>query len=379
MSSTQVPSAFRSLVLALSALASGCLSDGGPIAGADPAGWGRADGFGEPDTEVDGGPLLGSEEDLAERLDPVLLPYYREAQVGWLVAGDGVRLHYVRMPPPAGVEEVAALVLLTGRAESHCKYVEVLHDLRHLREAGVTIAMMDHRGQGFSDRMHEDPEAGFVGAFQDYVDDLATFVDTVVRDGRGDLPLLGLGHSMGGAVLATYAVQHPGVFDAVVLASPMLQIDFGEDYSESSAYWIAWAAPDSMYAAGQGPFVEGRPFEGNDVTHSRARFELAQRVFEVVFPEARLGGPTFGWLEQSIEATRSLRQSAARLTTPTLLLQASDDTVVVPAAQTAFCAEAPSCRLVAFPGARHELLMETDEIRHGALRASLEFLFPEAG
>src|SRR5581483_7014275 len=69
------------------------------------------------------------------------------ATVGTVKTSDGVVLRFARFEPPAGRK--GTLVVLQGRAEFIEKYFEVVHDAR---SRGFAVAMLDWRGQGFSER-----------------------------------------------------------------------------------------------------------------------------------------------------------------------------------------------------------------------------------
>jgi lysophospholipase len=91
-------------------------------------------------------------------------------------------------------------------------------------------------------------------------------------------------------------------------------------------------------------------------------------------PGVALGGPTNRWVREAIRATREARAGANRLIVPTLLLQAGDDRLVKPGGQERIVESAAACRRVVFPGADHELLMETDPIRDAVLREIRSFV-----
>ncbi|MBT4882816.1 MAG: alpha/beta fold hydrolase, partial [Glaciecola sp.] len=94
------------------------------------------------------------------------------------------------------------LVISSGRVESYVKYKEVIFDLYH---AGFDIFIMDHRGQGLSQRSSPNPMHGYIDDFQQYVDDLLCFVDEVVYQYCAQ-PLL-LCHSMGSTIGALAILQ----------------------------------------------------------------------------------------------------------------------------------------------------------------------------
>ncbi|MGE3295165.1 MAG: alpha/beta hydrolase [Geminicoccaceae bacterium] len=65
------------------------------------------------------------------------------------------------------------------------------------------------------------------------------------------------------------------------------------------------------------------------------------------------------------------------ITTPILIMQAGRERIVSNRAERAAARRLPDARLAVFPEARHELLLERDEIRLPAL-AAIRALFDEA-
>ncbi len=100
------------------------------------------------------------------------------------------------------------------------------------------------------------------------------------------------------------------------------------------------------------------------LTNDPRQLELLYET-DHLFPDRRVGAATYGWVAESITATRVIR--ATPITTPTILFQAGADAIVVPAAQTAFCEASPSCELVTYPHAQHELLFAEAPVRDDLL------------
>lgn len=343
-----------------------CGGQGSPLATGSAQPGGKVDTWSpDPDAAV---PSWGDEADLPRAHDAEILPYFLAGAFGSFVGEDGIEIAYVSF---AAAEPVAKLVILNGRTESLVKYAELVYSLR---ESGYSLYLMDHRGQGFSGRMLDDPERGHVDDFDDYVTDLTTFIDTVV--GREDGPLFALAHSMGGAILTQYVLDNPEVFVAISASAPMYKINsspFPEPVALALAQTVSMVMPHG-YALMQKPFDPDKTFEQNRVTHSRARFRVNRDLLdEAEFATARMGGATWKWVREAIWASISMRRDADELETPTLVMQAEADKVVVPDAQTKFCDKTPRCTRVSFAGAYHELLMETDEIRDRAITWTLDF------
>ena len=119
--------------------------------------------------------------------------------------------------------DVPSLVVVPGRSESYLKYKELAFEL-YLQ--GYSIFIIDHRGQGLSDRLIDHKNKGYVKHFQDYIADLRYFVERVVPRYSSAKPYL-LAHSMGGAIATRLMQDAPEAIKAAVISSPMLGFNSG--------------------------------------------------------------------------------------------------------------------------------------------------------
>ena len=126
----------------------------------------------------------------------------------------GRRLHTQRWLPDGAPR--AAVVLAHGLAEHSGRYGELA---RHLTARGLALYGLDHRGHGRS----EGPRAN-IERFAYVVADLATLI-AAIRAADPSRPLFLLGHSMGGAVALSYALQSPTLLDGLLLSAPLLATD----------------------------------------------------------------------------------------------------------------------------------------------------------
>ncbi|WP_448188825.1 alpha/beta fold hydrolase [Azospirillum sp. sgz301742] len=283
-------------------------------------------------------------------------------EFGWLDLPDGARLRTARWR--AGTEPRGTFVLLTGRAEFIEKYQETAETLV---ARGFDVFSMDWRNQGLSTRPLANPQVHHVEDFAGLADDLEQFVSRVVElQARG--PLLLMAHSMGGLVATLYAARQPDRFRAMILSAPMHDINL-----RGLPVWLARRLADaacalgfgSRYAFGQGDYDPHEAvFAGNVISSDPRRYATFHDAFRDR-PELRVGGVTFGWLRAAFRAADAVRTTEPldRVRTPALLLSASGDLVVDSKAQAAVARRWPGCTLVSYPDARHEVLMERDEIR----------------
>lgn len=265
------------------------------------------------------------------------------------------------------------VVVVTGRTEWLEKYLEVARDLQ---KSGCAVCLYDHFGQGGSDRPLPDPQKGHIDDFSFYVNDLNTFIEKVTGH-YPERPVVLLGHSMGGAIATLAVAARPEIADGLILVSPMLQINTGwllpPLLGEMLAALVCRLGGGNSYVWGGGQFRADLPFVGNELTGDAERFARNQQMV-VDRSELALGSPTFGWLRQAYRGMRWARRSAGRLNCPVLLLAGLADAVVSVSAMLSFARRLPRCTVKRYAGARHEVLMERDEVRRKAIAEILGFI-----
>lgn len=291
----------------------------------------------------------------------------------------GVKLAYASVVVPL---ERAAVVIVSGRTENLLKYQEVVADLVRQK---YSVYLYDHRGQGFSDRiLRTDSQKGHVDNFEDYVDDLQTFVQQVVRRDPHKT-LFVLAHSMGGGIATRHLQRFPGVFAAAALSSPMHTPNSTILISANSSCWYfrltGWIASE-VWAGGIARPYSHKPYDeaNNDYTHSPGRWARVLKI-EREYPAVRLGGPTRGWASEACAASSIILSETAKVITPVLVLQAGEDTAVMPEGQNEFCTKllqhtGRACdggSPQRIEGARHELLIEADRYRVPAMSKIMDF------
>ncbi|MCK5637964.1 MAG: alpha/beta fold hydrolase, partial [Flavobacteriaceae bacterium] len=134
--------------------------------------------------------------------------FYKSGKEGSFTGKAGISIYY-KIFKQTGIEK-AAILISSGRTEAAIKYKELIFDLYN---NGYSIYIHDHRGQGLSGRMTEDPEMGFIDDFQFYIDDMKYFYDNYLVKNKTKKIFL-LTHSMGGAIGMTYLEQYPNDINA---------------------------------------------------------------------------------------------------------------------------------------------------------------------
>jgi len=292
---------------------------------------------------------------------PELAATYRAAdRYAWLPSGGGL-LRYAQWNTSGTAH--GTVVLLTGRGEFIEKYAtEVIGELLG---RGLSVIALDWRGQGLSSRPLTEHDAGHIDSFATYIADLKLFMDTIVAP-QAKAPVIALCHSMGGHILLRYLAEHgAGPLTSAVIVSPMTGL-LREMFLRSMLLLMPEiAAMDHRYLFGTGPFLFlARDFAANFVTHDERRYRFTEAWFRAD-PRLSLGGPTVGWARQ---AARSMTASLApgyleRIDLPILLFTAGQDQIVDPASHGPVAARLRRVEHITIAESKHEIMMETDDLR----------------
>ncbi len=282
----------------------------------------------------------------------------------FITTPSGARLRTTVFAAPAGSAQRGVCVLLHGQTEFIEKYGEVIGELQ---ARGFCVATFDWRGQGMSSRALADRRKSHVRDFREYDEDLATFLEQIVKPIGAGAPLA-LAHSMGAHILLRTLHDRPRAFAAAVLSAPMLAVS-----TRGYPRWFASGITAAMNAAGQAEGwvlgMEGRDplkmaFEDNLVTSDRQRFARQQALI-AKNPDIRLAGPTWGWLKAASQSmARAMAPGYAEaIETPVLLCGAAKDRIVLTPPERDFAKRLQHGTYVEFEDAEHEILMENDSIR----------------
>jgi lysophospholipase len=293
------------------------------------------------------------------------------AHCSTIVTSDGVSL---RAMSARVANARGTIVILGGRADFMERYFETMRDLM---ARGYCVASLDLRGQGGSQRMTKNPLRGHVDSFDEYDEDVRSFMTQVVLPDCPP-PYFALAHSTGGNI-ALRALRQRNWFKKTLLVSPLIDLKYG-----------AWPVPIvkvltfAFNLAGLGwLFLPGRPkgpmgaadFAANPLSRDQRRWNRDCAVLEAN-PKLGVGAPTYKWLLSAIKAIAVLRRmkGTTRLRCPVLIVMAGQDAVVDNDAARAFAQRVPGVSLTVIREALHEILLERDEIRAQFFAAMDAFL-----
>jgi alpha-beta hydrolase superfamily lysophospholipase len=219
------------------------------------------------------------------------------------------------------------------------------HVAEHLVRHGAAVYAPDHLGHGRSEGER---------ALVESVDDVVADLDAVARRAAADhpgLPLVLIGHSMGGLIATRYAQQHGDRLTALVLSGPAVGANPGIEMLLTMDPIPDIPIDPSMLS--RDPEV-GRSY-ADDPLVWHGPFKRATLAAMVAVGRASAEGPSFGAL-------------------PVLWLHGEDD-ALVPIAETRPAVErlaGERLEAIVYPGARHEVLNETN--RDEVLAAVTSFI-----
>lgn len=280
----------------------------------------------------------------------------------WLaMTGDGARLRFASWRPT--VKPIrGSIVIVQGRAEFIERYSETVAELRR---RGLHVLSFDWRGQGGSQRFVSRERKGHVGRLRHYEADLALAMAEM--QAKFPPPYFVLAHSMG-AALCLDAARHGALpVSRMVALAPMLGLSMVKRpvWSSRLASLLYWLGFGRAFIPGGGETaIATKPFEGNRLTGDPLRY-ARNSALSASARHLSIGDPTIAWIRTAFRLMARLKAPSAALEVkvPTLVVAAGQDPVVSTPAIERFAARLKTGSALVLPTARHEILMESDEIR----------------
>ena len=313
-----------------------------------------------------------SELDYQKTFENEVRPFVKTMQDGQFVS-NGINIHYKTY-----LQDKAkyCMIILPGRSESAEKYGELVYDLKNSAVgSNLNFFVLDHRGQGSSDRMTDKLDMGYVDQFENYVSDLDYFLKNIVSQTFCQKKLM-FAHSMGAGIGLSWVTGHGKYFDGLMISSPMLKIQT-KPYSYAVAKSIVTAmmaiGKGDSFAIGQKPFNSNDDFDGNKFTTSKARFKMTMDLFEE-YPKTKLGGVSNRWIYEVMKGTRKLRSNYSKIKIPMHLYRAGTELYSEPEEMQKLCAEALQCQEMLLSTSKHEVVNDSDENRDQVIQDIISFV-----
>jgi lysophospholipase len=235
----------------------------------------------------------------------------------------------------------AVLVLAHGINEHVGRYAELGE---RLVDAGYTLIGVDHRGHGLS--AGDSPKTSNIRRFDDFVDDYIAFFDATRA--TSDVPVVMMGHSMGGLIATRAALRAQDRAAALVLSGPALKLVVKMTaWQKRIALLIARVAPNLSLPQGDGDSLSRDP-----------AVRLAVESDPLVINEPM----RFGIARQLFLLSEQTRARASDIQLPLLAMHGGADQVTDPDGTREFVelASSPDKELVIWPDDLHEIFNELD-------------------
>ena len=276
---------------------------------------------------------------------------------GFFKGEKGINIYYKYFLQNIMDNEKGAIVISNGRRENVLKYKEVIFNLYN---NGYSVYIVDHRGQGLSERINiSDKQMGHIDDFDFYVSDLKKYYNDFIKINDHKKIFL-LAHSMGAAIGTRYIEKFPNDFDAAAFSSPMFGLKF------PACELIGLLTGDKpKYLFGEKNYDnEEKSFSTNNLTHSKIRYEAMMNMYENN-PSTKIGGPSYQWVYQSCKTFKKIFKNLKNIEIPIILIQAGEDKVVTANAQKKFVFElkklGKDVQGFIIDVEYHEILIEIDE------------------
>lgn len=249
----------------------------------------------------------------------------------------GCSIYYQGWAPEAAPR--ALLLVSHGLGEHSARYQSLA---RHFVGHDYAVAALDHNGHGYSEGI-----PGFVPTFDDYVADLGLFHEILVER-YPEVPIILLGHSMGGLVAGRYLLRAQERFVGAVLSGAAVRT--GQQPGPTTLLLIrllAMLTPrlglTALDPAGvsRDPEVVRKYVEDPQVLHGKLSARLLSEFFA---------------------SMAQLEREAGDLKLPLLILHGGEDRMVSPEGSKFLyeTARSDDKTLKVYPGLYHEIFNEPE-------------------
>jgi alpha-beta hydrolase superfamily lysophospholipase len=254
---------------------------------------------------------------------------------------DDVRIVYdVWTPADVGSTPRGVVILAHGLGEHARRYDHVV--ARFGCEGLITYAL-DHRGHGRSGGKRV-----LVKDISEYTNDFSTLVGIAAREHPGATRIV-LGHSMGGAIVFSYGVEHPDDYELMVLSGPAV------------AAQNAVSPLLGRVAKVMGVIAPGLPLQALDANAvSRDPAVVDAYNNDPLVYHGKIPG---GVGRALLLVGETMPQRAPSLTAPLLVVHGSDDRLILAEGSRQLVAAVGSTdvELKIYPGLYHEVFNEPEQ------------------
>ncbi len=278
----------------------------------------------------------------------------------------GHQIHFQQTMPTQHAK--GTIIALPGLSEFSEKYYETAQFfIKH----GYRFAVIDWAYQGKSSRFNDNPHKRYSDGYDTDLNDLKYFIDHYIDT---DMPLFLLGHSMGGHIGLRFLMQQPDYFQAAAFSAPMIGI---KDL-KYTGWLIQLLKPlfhlfKTSYVPGGKDWHEGaRKSDGADIFSSDPVRGSLHNAWCLHNPALQVGNVTIKWVLESLASAQILKKNFDKIDIPVLLAIAGQEKLVDNDKIKKAAQKIKQSRVLVLPNAKHEILVETNEIYNKFLKETLK-------
>lgn len=288
---------------------------------------------------------------------------------------ESLRFGFLKAADP--ILAVANVIYIEGLSE----YAEKTYELaRDFNKAGCNFYVMERHGQGKHSRYLPDKFKVHAQDFQDDVNDLIDFAKKHVVT-NDDKPTILIGHSTGGLIALMAQHDAQDMFEGTILTAPLfgVQNPLIKNKEHIMARTPLPRKIKESYIPGGGAWrlreknIKG--FKAADFTSDPVRMHVHD-YWPFHDRTLRTGHPTMGWIREMCKALIKARNPAylKEIKRPVRVYTAGKDILVNNKHTFEAIKNLPEVQHVHFKSGKHELPMETDDIRNRIIDESIQFI-----
>jgi len=276
--------------------------------------------------------------------------------------------HAIAYSSMFSVENKKNILILPGLSEFSEKYIETAS---FFFNHGFNVYVIDWAYQGRSIRLEKNYQKRHSDGYDTDLSDLNFMITTYIGKQK---PLFILAHSMGSHIAMRYLSEFDHFVKAVSLSAPMLKIKHLA-LGQNSSLLLAQALSKFGYLyvpGGKNWSSKSRGVKDKDVFSSDPIRKELHREWSAADEQLRLGSPTVRWLRETLISMTKLRKNYHKIKIPAIFTMSGLEDIIDNREIKLAAGLAPNSTLLEYKNAKHEILMETDDIRDDFLNKTLE-------
>lgn len=276
--------------------------------------------------------------------------------------GSGHQIHYGFVAPD---NPKAVAVVLPGLSE----FAEIFYETtRDLLVRGIAVYIINWQYQGYSGRKRMNPHKRHSDGFEKDMCDVKKLLDDFITPAYPELPKIMVAHSTGGNIGLRYLAKHPDDFTAAAISAPLIGV-YGFGWLPLRLWVFISGLLKPYYKCyvpgGKDWRAEARKSDGTDKFSSDPVRDKIHNAWCLTDTRLQSGNPTIGWLHEAFRSMRKLHKPKIynAIKTPCLIAVAGKDKIVDSGKAIKLAGKIKSAELLYLENAKHEILLETDDIR----------------